>query len=600
MRIAVALAFATIGSSAAASPKNPADFDWNSITPSWDLEYIRCYDDLECARLLMPLDWLQEDEQKRRNQTVAIALIKQPAVVPASHQQYGGSILTNPGGPGDSGVVHILKNGVYLRNMMDSDTRHYEIISFDPRGMGFTTPSADCYGSELARNLADAQSNGLGFPNINSDANLAQHIAADAALSMQCALTSQRANGFAIQEYMSTASVARDMVQMIDKIDELLHQIKKTDSNSGSGSSSGAQKPLNAIGGKQYRPKTTTKPKARLQFYGTSYGTYLGQTFLSMFPDRVHRMVLDGVVVSEDSNANDWSPNLEDTTKVIDYFYQTCFEASEGKCALKTSTDKSWKDIKAKVEAAIAKLDANPLPFAAVDGVPSVVVGAMMRGLMMDPIYNPLELYSGLANTWADAVNGNYTSLLSSLGASTVSSECGASTPAQYKWMGLANMAVRCGDADDVRDQDLKYWKSYIGKCVKNSPELGTAWAGLICSGWTVRPKYRLTGPFTSPVADSGQIDGHPSAPVLFLSNRLDPVTPLRSAHTAAKSHPGSTVLVQNTVAHCTLLGSPSKCTFGHLRKYMETGQLPKDGTICEGDCAPWQPCPFPRAQLPR
>ena len=36
------------------------DFDWQTITPSWNLEYTSCYDnEFQCARLLLPLDWLE-------------------------------------------------------------------------------------------------------------------------------------------------------------------------------------------------------------------------------------------------------------------------------------------------------------------------------------------------------------------------------------------------------------------------------------------------------------------------------------------------------------------------------------------------------------
>ncbi len=69
---AVAVAAAVIGASAAAS-----DFNWDAITPSHDLEYHECYENFQCARLLLPLDWLDAAS----NETIALALIQSPAAV---------------------------------------------------------------------------------------------------------------------------------------------------------------------------------------------------------------------------------------------------------------------------------------------------------------------------------------------------------------------------------------------------------------------------------------------------------------------------------------------------------------------------------------
>lgn len=75
---------------------------------------------------------------------------------------------------------------------------------------------------------------------------------------------------------MSTAVVARDMLEIVDQVEK--HQRQKNaphqmhDQQKGSG----------------------------LQYIGFSYGTHLGNTFASMFPDRVKAMVFDGVEDSID------------------------------------------------------------------------------------------------------------------------------------------------------------------------------------------------------------------------------------------------------------------------------------------------------------
>ncbi len=70
------------------------------------------------------------------------------------------------------------------------------------------------------------------------------------------------------------------MLEIVNKVDELRHQ----------GLNGTAHKGTKACG--------TALP--RLQYYGMSYGTFIGNTFASMFPGRVGRMILDAVVDAED------------------------------------------------------------------------------------------------------------------------------------------------------------------------------------------------------------------------------------------------------------------------------------------------------------
>ncbi|KAG6009906.1 hypothetical protein E4U21_001008, partial [Claviceps maximensis] len=133
-----------------ATASSGAGFDWLSLQPSWHLEYTSCYDGFDCARIHMPLDWLNRSDAR----TVTLAVLRVPATVPASDARHGGSLMVNPGGPGDSGVAHMLKNGRYIQSMVDSPGRRFDVLSFDARGVALSTPRADCYTSETARRAA--------------------------------------------------------------------------------------------------------------------------------------------------------------------------------------------------------------------------------------------------------------------------------------------------------------------------------------------------------------------------------------------------------------------------------------------------------------
>ncbi|KAG5922104.1 hypothetical protein E4U42_005603, partial [Claviceps africana] len=68
---------------------SPAEFDWLSLPPSWHLEYTSCYDGLDCARIHMPLDWLNRSDER----AVTLAVLRVPATVPTSDPRHGGTLM---------------------------------------------------------------------------------------------------------------------------------------------------------------------------------------------------------------------------------------------------------------------------------------------------------------------------------------------------------------------------------------------------------------------------------------------------------------------------------------------------------------------------
>lgn len=83
--------------------------------------------------------------------------------------------------------------------------------------------------------------------------------------------------------YMSTAAVARDIVEIADRVENLKLSTHLT--------------PRSSIRGlwQAGKAKSGKKP-ARLMYWGFSYGTVLGSTLASLFPGRMSRVVLDGAV----------------------------------------------------------------------------------------------------------------------------------------------------------------------------------------------------------------------------------------------------------------------------------------------------------------
>lgn len=238
-------------------------FDWSSVEPAQQLQYHDCYDGFRCARLKVPLDWTKSNDS---DNWAAIGIITLPAIVPETDPSFGGTVLVNPGGPGGSGTEMALQLGGYLQGILEGD-RHYEILGFDPRGVALSTPRADCYNDNFNRAADNIQKEGM--PPVAAGAqSLAIHYQAAKGLSDLCA----QAGPKSVFNYMSTASVARDMLEIVERVDEL----------------------------RQKTSNSSTHEKPRLQYIGVSYGTILGNTFASMFPGRVGRMVLDGIADADD------------------------------------------------------------------------------------------------------------------------------------------------------------------------------------------------------------------------------------------------------------------------------------------------------------
>lgn len=202
-----------------------------------------------------------------------------------------------------------------------------------------------------------------------------------------------------------------------------------------------------------------------------------------------------------------------------------------------------------------------------------------------------------MAQVFNEGTKGNFEPLISrSLPVPNLSNGC--SLPQDSGNMtisepmnGDALSGVLCSDGEDVTDKDETYWRKYIHKLTSMSKVLGKEWANLRfpCSKWPFKTNFQFNGPFTTPKADPARLPGRPSAPLLFLSNRFDPATPLSAARRMAKMHPGARVVVKESLGHGVLTpGAPSECMDTIVADYFDEGVVPQRETFCEAECGPW------------
>ncbi|EHK44583.1 hypothetical protein TRIATDRAFT_174096, partial [Trichoderma atroviride IMI 206040] len=537
------------------------EFDWTAIEPTEDLRYCDCFNGLRCARLKVPLDW----NNPKDNSTIAIAIATLPASVPVDHPDYGGTIILNPGGPGDSGVNLVRLSGRHLQKVIDNNKK-YDYLGFDPRGLGNTTPQLDCFGGDtLARNAYQQVLRGLGTVDSSEDA-LRRFLAISKGLGALCENTLGKSS---IIEHVTTAAVCRDMVEMVDRVDEL------------------RKKEVALLKHRRGEQGITTQENQvpRLQYLGFSYGTYLGNTFASMFPGRVGRMVLDGVIYAEDYMQGLWHHNLVDTEAVVDYFYDTCYEAGDI-CPLRIPEDVNGTSIRRRVDQFIADMDVLPAYNAEGTSI-TALTGRDIRDSISQALYRPILSFPPLAQLITDALEGNFTLLTNTVTPDDIQTDC--ATGSQI-FSGEAAYGIVCSDAAGSQTKhDLTYYSDEVKRFMSQSITFGAKWATIPfqCSGYLLAPMYQFRGPWVTPPADSSLKSGVPAAPLLFLSNRMDPVTPSVNANAMSAGHPGSAVVIQDSVGHCAIPAGWSGCTNQILRDYFEFGVVPRNGTFCAASCKP-------------
>ena len=182
----------------------------------------------ECATVPVPIDHSQPD-----GATLDLALVRLPA---PDRSKVIGPLFVNPGGPGGSGIDFVQGN-FWPRELTD----HFDIIGFDPRGVGASDP-VDC----------DFDIGELYAPDPAPPTPAAVDALTDVSKQYVQACTE---NNAALLPHMGTRDVAADM--------DLVRA---------------------ALGDDQ------------LNYLGFSYGTSIGQVYLDTYPDHVRAMVLDGVV----------------------------------------------------------------------------------------------------------------------------------------------------------------------------------------------------------------------------------------------------------------------------------------------------------------
>ena len=201
------------------------------FSPPSSVGWTGCGPAFRCGAVTVPLDY-----SNPTGDTIKIAIIRKPATDLAARI---GSVVFNPGGPGGSGVGFLQANASGMADL----NRRFDLVGFDPRGVGRSAPVRCLSGAQMDKFTA--------LDTVLDDAQEKQaYVQAAKTFADGCRQKSGK-----MLPFVDTASTARDM----DVIRAALGD-------------------------------------AKLTYLGFSYGTFLGQTYAHLFPTHVRALALDAVV----------------------------------------------------------------------------------------------------------------------------------------------------------------------------------------------------------------------------------------------------------------------------------------------------------------
>ncbi|KAK6442450.1 hypothetical protein LTR95_001322 [Oleoguttula sp. CCFEE 5521] len=524
-------------------------FSWDDVAVKPILDYVSCFDGYQCARLELPMDYWNSTTAAK----IALAVIRKPAEVPVTHPNYGGAILTNPGGPGGSGVGFLQRGSAGLRAVVDSeDAKYFDLISFDPRGVGATTPGLHCFQSRSADWAWQLRLLEEGWFE-SSDAALGRIWSMSDARGRSC---SKAATDGDFRKYVTTASVARDMLEIVERHAEW----REIEANRLACRRKPVAEHLKHHHGKE-----------KINYIGFSYGTYLGQTFAAMYPNRIGRFVVDGVVDVLDYRKVLWTANLVDTEKDMDLFYYHCARVGYPACALAGEGHNTASAVKGRTLNITQSLLHNPLPVVGTNA--EVITYSDVRNLIFLALYSPTRLFAPMAKLLADIGKGDGTIFALVLEAAHTYScrsdkESGGASIISRDPL----QAIACTDGDP-QSMSREEFEDYSADLAQRSPTIGSFWSSvrMNCIHYDVRAPHRFVGPW----------QGNTSNPILFIGNTADPVTPGINAINMAKTFEGAVALIQDGPGHCAVASTYSRCTMGIVREYFASGKMPPAGTVC-------------------
>ncbi|KAJ4291300.1 hypothetical protein N0V88_006304 [Collariella sp. IMI 366227] len=470
---------------------------------------------LECSNLTVPMDQFSPANTLDLTKNFTIPLIRLRSNKTTTSSQPLPNILLNPGGPGGSGTEFIHRRGAQLAAILGDG---FHLLGFDPRGVNQSLPAASCFPTQQFRQDLSVVRN----KKILEDSG--ELWAWTSGLVQACA-DNMGEHG----HYINTPQTAADMNSILE-----------------------------AVG------------QEGLYYWGFSYGTLLGQTYASLFPERVERVVIDGV-----ANQFDWygrvldAEMMADTDRVFEGFVEECMKAGEEDCALAGMAggkEELWEVVVKGME----RLREEPV---------GVYVNNTMFGVLdywavwyegvFTALYKPAN-WRELASNLSQLLKGNATAAYMAYGRENAWDSEGDALKFISLNDGASGAAKWPVDRMGLVDELLPFFNQSMFA----SSEYDFYFAK---QAWAVPKTHNY-------VPKRGVKTAHP---LLLLTTTYDPVCPLISARSAQDAFEESKIIEVKGYGHCSL-AVPSLCIAQHVRDFFYEGKLPDENVQCEADGKPY------------
>ncbi|RDX45302.1 alpha/beta-hydrolase [Lentinus brumalis] len=482
---------------------------------------------LSCGYFDVPLDYQDPSVGNAR-----LAVVK----INATGERRG-TVFFNPGGPGESGIA-ILDQNVDL--LLEVTGGVYDVVSWDPRGVGFlTTPGEVLCFDSLAEYTAffngTIELRGIeelgSFDNPGDvDALLAQAETMQQKYEEVGQRCLQSPSGKFLK-YIGTAATVRDMVAMADALE-------------------GPDTPIN--------------------YFGVSYGTLIGSWFVNMFPERIGRVIIDGVLDPVIFANYEISTHFLHYLVSADTIYKAlitgCALAGPAGCAAASEGDGPL-DVDAKIQALLK----SAYDAAHVNPSAPLTSGQIRTDLFFD-IYSPTN--------WSALMNEGYLAAVQIINSeapgngslhersSDLTSSRGFVKRVSNDSPSYSPPAIWCADNVDLQGTTMAdVFRSIIAGTRNISHIFGAGWYTqfYLCSFWPVRSVERYQGPFDKTLANK----------IIIGSNTYDPITTLAGAQRLAGLLGDDAMLVRlNGFGHTAIVGEPSTCIRNIYSAYMTNGTV--------------------------
>jgi len=487
----LALTIAACGNSSSSSDAtaNPLDtttefvvnpIEWKACDGSTSTE-------VECGNIEVPFDYTDPEQG-----SFVLYVKKHNASNPASRI---GSMMVNPGGPrfGGSSLADDAQY-YFSQDLIDN----FDIIAWDPRGTGESTPAVDCVDTY-------DEYFGLDSPPETPDEEQAL-IDASQAFNDKC-----EENSGTILPYISTKASAQD----INSLRLALGEEKVT-------------------------------------FFGFSYGSKLGTTWATMFPETVRAIVVDGAVDPNASSTEEGMSQAKGFEGQLATFLKQCSEKT-------TCEFHNGGKAEAAFDKLVLDLDAKPLEVSK-DRTPvtqGVLFTAVSQAMYSD------YYWPQLSEALSAAQNGDGKGILQLYDDYYQRKEDGT-----YGNELEAFLAISC--LDDPGATSTKEVDSHIEEFIAAAPRLGGNFAyGYSCALWPVKQAAKVT------------ITGKGAGPIVVVGTTGDPATPLDSTRKMALGLEQGILIVVDANQH-TGYGA-NNCVVKAVDDYLIKLIVPANETTCKG-----------------